>query len=204
MRILLIESSPGAAGSTAETLTAAGHPVLRCGRPGELSFPCRDVASPGTCPLDGPDPVDVVLDVRAPADVGATAAEAGVSCALRAGVPVAVDGAGDGHPFRGWTVDVGTDGPEAGCASAVAAGLEAEAAPLLAEVTSILRRSGESTEGVAVDVERSGTTTHILVTVPFEPLAGTGTIVARVHARHREATRRRSSLIEVGIRTGDL
>ena len=91
MRTLLIESSPGVGAEAAAALADAGHPVLRCHEQGQPTFPCGDLAEPGSCPLHGPGAVDVVLSVRHPDDPEPTAAEAGVTCALRAGVPVVVN-----------------------------------------------------------------------------------------------------------------
>lgn len=98
--VLLMESRPGSTARTAEMLEAAGHRVLRCHEPGEPSFPCKALIDPTTCPLEGH--VDVALLVRPRIAPRPTAVEDGVSCAIRAGVPVVEQGTDVLDPFAPW------------------------------------------------------------------------------------------------------
>src|SRR5205807_1781358 len=52
---------------------------------------CRVLGPGGRCPLDGPDPVDLVVDVRPPVSE-LTAREFGVVCGVRARVRAAAVG----------------------------------------------------------------------------------------------------------------
>lgn len=106
--VLLIESRPGSGAIDAGRLEAAGHRVHRCHpdtRPGlEAPLPARDrylcTGVTAWCPLD--DGVDVALLVRRRVMPRPVAREAGVSCALRAGVPVVEDGPAVLDPFEPW------------------------------------------------------------------------------------------------------
>jgi hypothetical protein len=187
MRTLLIESSPGVGAEAAAALSDAGHPVVRCHEEGQPTFPCGDLAAPGSCPLHGPGAVDVVLSVRHPDDAEPTAAEAGVTCALRAGVPVVVLGDQEVNPFAALTVPVSDDDPVAAVVAAYRAGKEVAAAPLRAEVVRLLEEAGASADGVEVDVAREGERYRIAVTVPADLPITNESIATHVHARFREA-----------------
>jgi hypothetical protein len=187
MRTLLIESSPGVGAEAAAALSDAGHPVVRCHEEGRPTFPCGDLAEPGSCPLHGPGAVDVVLSVRHPDDAEPTAAEAGVTCALRAGVPVVVLGDQEVNPFAALTVPVSDDDPVAAVVAAYQAGKEVASAPLRAEVARLLEDAGVSADGVGVDVERQGERYRIAVTVPADLPITNESIATHVHARFREA-----------------
>lgn len=189
MRTLLIESSPGVGAEAAAALSDAGHPVVRCHEQGQPTFPCGDLASPGSCPLHGPGAVDVVLSVRHPDDAEPTAAEAGVTCALRAGVPVVVLGDQEANPFAALTVPVADDDPVAAVVAAYRAGKEVAAAPLRAEVLRLLGEAGASADedAVEIDVERQGERYRIAVTVPADLPITNESIATHVHARFREA-----------------
>lgn len=187
MRTLLIESSPGVGADAAAALSDAGHPVVRCHEQGQPTFPCGDLAEPGSCPLHGPGAVDVVLSVRHPDDAEPTAAEAGVTCALRAGVPVVVLGDQDANPFAALTVPVSDDDPVAAVVAAYRAGKEVAAAPLRAEVVRLLEEVGAPAGPIDVDVTREGERYRIAVTVPADLPITNESIATHVHARFREA-----------------
>jgi hypothetical protein len=101
MRILVTESDPGHSQAVEATLTAAGHEVVRCTAPDEPAFPCVGLAD-GECPLD--EPTDVALAVRTRPHPRPTPGETGVSCALRADVPLVVAGTHGLSPFTPWTI----------------------------------------------------------------------------------------------------
>ena len=95
--VLLVESHPGNGARVAGALERAGHHVHRCHEPGATGFPCTEITSPGSCPLDAG--VDVALLVRRVAP-HPTDLEQGVSCALRAGLPIIEDGPTILDPFE--------------------------------------------------------------------------------------------------------
>jgi hypothetical protein len=102
MRILCTETDTGLADAAAERLQAAGHEVTRCFDPAAgPSVPCVGLDR-DACPLDGPGGVDVVLDVRSPGRPRPVAREAGVTCALRRHVPLAMAGPAWPNPFARW------------------------------------------------------------------------------------------------------
>jgi hypothetical protein len=79
-------------------LVATRHDTLRCHEPGEPAFPCNAFIEGRRCPLDVG--FDVVVTVRARPLQDPAPAETGVTCALRAGIPVVVAGMIAGNPFR--------------------------------------------------------------------------------------------------------
>lgn len=98
--IMLVESRGGAAEGAVAELTAAGHRVHRCHEHSASSFPCAGVLDHDRCPIDRG--VDVALLVRREESAEPTVWEHGVSCALRAGVPVVEDGPAERDPYRDW------------------------------------------------------------------------------------------------------
>lgn len=142
--VLLLESRPGAGEAAGMTLAEAGHRVHRCYPSGEGGFGCRAVLD-GSCPLDGH--VDAALLARDPGDAGPTIDEAGVRCALRAGVPlVAVEGEGSG-PASGWaTVTTRGLGVDMACRRAVALARRPVAEAVEEELRPVLREAGLSGE----------------------------------------------------------
>jgi len=98
--ILVIESHPGAGAQAARQLEAAGHHVVRCHDSDSRGFPCRGVVDPQECPLSAVP--DVALLVRSRVDPRPTPLEHGVSCALRAGVPLVEAGPATLDPYEPW------------------------------------------------------------------------------------------------------
>jgi hypothetical protein len=109
LSVLLIESDVRVGDTDACAVEAAGHTVQRCypaaergaaagGSPSDDAL-CTGVTS-GTCPLD--TGVDVALLVRPQLATKPAWREAGVSCALRAGVPVVEDGPDLLDPYEPW------------------------------------------------------------------------------------------------------
>ena len=136
--VLLIESHLGDGAVDADRLQAAGHRVHRCWaavdpseedvdrRPDDTSL-CDGVTS-GACPLD--DGIDVALIVRRRIARRPTPTEAGVSCALRAGIPVVEDGPEILDPYEPWLTARAGDDVAAACVQAVERGF----APLRAQI----------------------------------------------------------------------
>lgn len=101
--VLVLENRPGAARRAEEELTAAGHRVHRCYRRGDRGFPCAAVLDPGGCPLD--QHVDVALLVRDRVTPRPQPLESGVSCAIRAGIPLVEEGPDVLDPYDPWVLD---------------------------------------------------------------------------------------------------
>ena len=64
LRVLVIESEPGAAATACAELEAAGHTTFHCHEPHAPTFPCNTLISGKQCPLDTVD-IDVALVARA-------------------------------------------------------------------------------------------------------------------------------------------
>ncbi len=189
MRILLLESSPGVGTAVEADLTGTGHEVLRCQPPGQVAFPCVGLHDQAACPLHGNEHADVVLDVRSARDVDPTAYEAGVTCALRAGIPVVVDRGLIADPFEGWTLPVRAGGPAAACELAHTASKAQEMLPLRAEVLRLLKAAGATTDEVDVTIGHESDRTRIQVSVDGESSVPPEVIAIRIHAKYREAHR---------------
>jgi hypothetical protein len=97
LQVMVIESHPGVAGTAEAELVAAGHQVRRCHDADGPGFPCRGVTGSRDCPLD--HPIDVALLVRRGVAPRPTTMEEGVTCALRARVPIVEDGTDLFDPF---------------------------------------------------------------------------------------------------------
>src|SRR3954465_9458697 len=138
MRILLLESHPGVGAVTEAELVAHGHDVVHCHEAGQPAFPCRELESPGSCPLRGADAVEVAVVVHDPAADSPTMAESGVACALRNEVPVVSRHDGTPGPFAGWTFPVGSQPVSDACEVAVLLSRATEAHPLVTEVRRLL------------------------------------------------------------------
>ena len=95
MHVLITEARFGDADGVAEMLHDAGCHVTRCH---DRVGICRALAPAGHCPLDNRDPVDLVVDVRAPLPE-LTAREYGAVCAVRARIPLAIVSATDELPM---------------------------------------------------------------------------------------------------------
>lgn len=85
MHVLITETLFGDADRLAGRLREAGCRVSRCHSGAGV---CQALAPGGRCPLDGPEPVDLVVDVRTPV-TELTAREYGVVCGIRARVRTA-------------------------------------------------------------------------------------------------------------------
>lgn len=186
MHLLVIEDRPGIAIRSAEALEQAGHHVHRCHDTDAKAFPCRALTS--ACPLEGKQPIDLVVDVRSGSSASDTAGEAGGTCALRRNVPVLVDGRAD--PFPGWAAVRREDEDLApACERAVADHDRARAASIEAEVDRMLDTGtgGAGDGGSAVTISRTGTGTSIQVRVPREVTPQLASAIAtRVHAFERD------------------
>jgi hypothetical protein len=123
LNVLVLESERGAADDTIRDLEAAGHSVVRCHEGGVPAFPCAGLTS-GQCPLEA-GAVDVAVTVRRRPRSQPAPQEDGVSCALRAHVPLVVAGATALNPFDDFATVIvdGTDAVVDACERAAVAEL---------------------------------------------------------------------------------
>jgi hypothetical protein len=103
-KVLTVGTDDWAIEQSAAALEVAGHIVHRCHEPGDETFPCNAFRPGRGCPLDAG--VEVVVTSRArPTDVPA-AGETGVTCGLRAGLPLIVNGISRHSPFNELAVSI--------------------------------------------------------------------------------------------------
>ena len=147
--VLLIEARTGDGAADADRLHAAGHRVHRCygqaqhtaGPPtSETASLCTGVVD-GDCPLD--HGIDVALLVRKRIARRPTATEAGVSCALRAGIPVVENGPDIFDPFEPWLTARANGGDVATtCVEAVEKGFEPLRSAIGSRIHDVLQGAG--------------------------------------------------------------
>lgn len=150
LEVLLVESNPGVGRGARIELEAAGHRVHSCFEGTESGFACAGLSGADPCPLD--NRLDVALVVRHGVRPGPTPTEAGLRCAIRAGVPVVEQGSDLLDPYAPWIKSrVGHD---------VVASCEAAAADddLIAEMHTamgeLLAASGLEIADVGIVLER--------------------------------------------------
>lgn len=162
LNVLLIESHPGAGAADADRLEASGHHVHRChpapwddgARRGAAAgaYLCAGVTQ-GACPLDAG--VDVALVVRHRLAPRPSATEGGVSCSIRAGVPVVEDGPEVFDPFEPWLAGRVEGDVAAACVDAVSTALESLQAEVARRVGDVLRGAGLEPSSVTASFEQS-------------------------------------------------
>jgi hypothetical protein len=172
LNVLLLESQTGVGHDAAEALSAAGHRVHRCfdGVPESFAYPCTAMTKPGSCPLDGDVDVDVALLVRHLVTAPPTGRERGVSCAVRAGVPVVEQGGDALDDFGPW-VDRRV-GPSTDVVTACEAAAEDAAEPVrsavLENLRTLLQGVGVAPEDVRCRLAVDGTNLGVHLDLPVE------------------------------------
>ena len=156
--VLLVESHPGNAAREADALERAGHRVHRCHEPGANGFPCMEITSSGSCPVESG--VDVALLVRRVAP-HPTHLEQGVSCVLRAGVPVIEDGPTILDPFEPYLSGRVTGDVVAACEEAADNGWEPLRETILDRAAGVLAGAGIDRDDIVVSFHREGTSLRI-------------------------------------------
>ena len=182
MRTLLIEPTQVGA-SVADVLTSAGHEVVHCHEAGAPAFPCAGLTDDG-CPLEGHGEIDAAVAVRDDAAPQPTAEESGVTCAIRAGLPVVVLGPDGPNPFADWTEPcAAADELPAAIDRAVEATAARRAAPMRDEVLRVLVTEGVDAGEVQVQVVREGDTAQVMIRTehPLDEKVA-NTVATRVHA----------------------
>jgi hypothetical protein len=118
VKVLVLESEPGAAQVAEQALLEADHTVVRCHPVGLPAFPCIAL-SDGRCPLDEPG-VDVAVTVRGHVHPRPAPLEDGAVCALRRAVPLVTAGRTALNPFAPWSAaDVEVEDVVTACEEAV-------------------------------------------------------------------------------------
>jgi hypothetical protein len=188
MRVLCVETEPGAAGEAAEQLRNAGHQVVRCfDETAGAARPCAGLDRPGTCPLEAGPGVDVVLDVRDGDHALPTGGEVGVTCALREQVPLAVAGRTQPNPFARWThVVVDAGDVVTGCEAARQRALDDLGARVSIGVCQQL--DGYYVPGIDVttDVRRRGRDVEVVIHRPATDRRHDEAIAVRAHRMLRD------------------
>ena len=98
--VLVVGADPIATEEAERNLADHGHRVHRCHEPGGDAFPCVGLTDPNACPLE--HAIDVTVLVRRGVHPRPMAAEDGVRCAIRAGIPIVEDGSDFYDPFDPW------------------------------------------------------------------------------------------------------
>lgn len=186
--VLLIESHPGAGAAAADRLAADGDRVHRCypahTRPrADGPIGTRDgllcaAITTGKCPLD--DGIDVALLVRQRFATRPAASEGGVSCALRAGVPVVEDGPELLDPFGPWLAGRVTGDVTAACASAAEKAFQPLRQAVEERVGRVLAGAGLEPAAVLCAFEEHRHRLHVVLGGPDVPLALRQALAIRV------------------------
>lgn len=184
--------------SAAVELERAGHRVHRCHDAGEPAFPCRGVADPAGCPLDGA--IDVVLVVRPHVHPNPSVLEDGVACAIRAGVPVVEDGSSILDPFAPWvTARVGDGGVSVACEQAAALGYEPVADDVLRRCAPVLEAAGVDPASARCWMELEWPRLQVHIDVPATLRAGDREALAVRALDAVRASRRTYDKIDVQV-----
>lgn len=144
--VLLLETHPGDGGVAADRLAAAGHTVHRCYADADHAM-CTAVTD-DTCPLD--DGIDVALLARGRVTPRPTTTEAGVTCALRAGVPLVELGSDVLDPFDPWVAVRADDDLVAAVVEGADRGYDSLRAGIRAKTERTLLSAGVDPDAVSV------------------------------------------------------
>lgn len=201
LQVLLIESDPSAGDAHARQLGAAGHEVHRCyaeARTGRVPlrdrYLCTGVTA-GRCPLEAG--VDVALLVRSRLATSPGRREAGVSCALRAGVAVVEDGPEVLDPYEPWLAARVDGDTVAACEAAAAGNLAALAREVSRRVELVLRGAGIDPGTVACRVLRSGVHLRVVLSGPAIQTSTRSALAVRALDAVRSSTRRTLGQVDV-------
>lgn len=171
--VLLIETHPGEGAADAEQLGAAGHRVHRCWTPVARSpaghVPTRDRylctgVTDGACPLDRG--IDVVLLVRGRIAPRPTVGEAGVSCAIRAGVPIVERGSDILDPFEPWLTERVDDSVTRACEQAALRVFDPLAVDIRFRTRQVLATAGVEPDRVHIRFDTDGANLAIRLSGP--------------------------------------
>lgn len=162
--VLILESRRGAARHHAEALREAGHRVHLCHDQGSFDFPCRAITDGEACPIDGG--IDVALVVRRGVNPRPTASEQGVSCAIRAGLPLVEDGPSVLDPYEPFLTLRVTGNVADSIVQAQASDDEQLRTTIRAGVEPTLSRVGVDPDELGCTFQRAGTHLRVELAVP--------------------------------------
>lgn len=162
--VLLVEAQPHAGALATAALQDAGHRVHRCHGIDEPAFPCTAITEPGSCPLDRP--IDVALLVRGHIFPAPTTAEGAVVCALRAGVPVVEDGPDLLDPFGPFLAGRTDGDPVAACESAASHRWDGLAAEVVERCRPVLTAHGLAEMALTCRITGDGDTLRVHLRTP--------------------------------------
>lgn len=163
LRALVITSDDEPVPLVDAELRDAGYDVHRCVEDGRPAFPCVGLTG-GACPLEVDGGIDVAIDVRQHPWPHPTLRETGVTCAVRAGVPLVVLGR-PLHPFTDQatlTTDR-TDVLAVRCEQAITLALEPLRVAIATEVRAVMANH-EADAPFAVAVHRRNGRLHVTIT----------------------------------------
>ncbi len=162
--VLILESRHGAAKHHAEALRDAGHRVHLCHDEGSFDFPCRAISDGERCPIDAG--IDVALVVRRGVNPRPTPSEQGVSCAIRAGVPLIEDGPTVLDPYEPFLTLRVTGDVAASAERAVELSDEELQEALRSGVAPTLARAGVDPTQFGCSFERDATHLRVELSIP--------------------------------------
>ena len=199
--VLLVGSDPIWTEEAERTLAEHGHRVHRCHEPGDDPFPCVGLADPAACPLE--HAIDVTLLVRRGVHPRPMAAEDGVRCAIRAGVPIVEDGSDFYDPFDPWVARrVGPhDDLVAECVAAADRRFDELRHLIRGRIARLAAAAGTSANEVTCRIEPTGHDLQVDLYVPV-PLDRRmqQALAVRVHASARRARHEHPTSGAVGRR----
>jgi hypothetical protein len=172
LNVLVVQTHPHAADLAVEALEAAGHRVHRCHEEEATRFPCRGALDASACPLDAP--VDVAFVARLRIQPHPTELEVGVTCAIRAGLPIVEQGTDLLDPFAPFVTTRATSAavvPQA-CADAVDAGRGPLRRAIIGRISALLGAAGIAAS--AVDCTIDGGPVELVIHLDLPAPVGQG------------------------------
>jgi hypothetical protein len=166
LSVLVLESNRHGAAPAVEALEAAGHTVHRCHDEDDRGFPCRGITQADGCPLDGT--IDAALVVRPRITPRPTSLEDGLTCAIRAGVPIVEDGPDFLDPFSPWVtrrVRPGFGVVDA-CVEAADAGFDPMRGAIIDRIGAVAAGAGITASAVSCHIDRDGSSLAVHLDLP--------------------------------------
>ena len=122
------------------------------------------MTDPAACPISRG--ANVALLVRTRVTPRPTPLEDGVSCALRAGVPLVEDGPDILDPFEPWLTARSAGDVVAACTAAAQRGLEPLRRDIATRIANLLHAAGIEPESVECRIDADGPRLHVRLTGP--------------------------------------
>jgi len=203
LNVLVLQTDARTADPAVEALEASGHRVHRCHDEDARGFPCRGARDRSACPLDGH--IDVALVSRRGVRPHPTELETGVTCAIRAGLPIVEEGTDLLDPFAPWVtkrVSTAAQTPQA-CVDAVEAGHVPLLLAIEARISKLLRASGIELAAVACTIHPRPAGLVITLALPTPVATGVEHALAVRVLDAVRSTGRTYGHIEVSVSASD-